>query len=91
MLFRNPPKRQTSLSLNINGRQIEEAKTINFVRITMTPHIKWNENCKDIATRANKQIFQLWRLSKLNVEQEIYFRCTSPGSVLYFYMQTLAG
>ena len=70
MLFRNPSKRQTSLSLNINGNQIEEAKTIKFLGITMTPHLNWNEHCKDITTRANKRIFQLRRLSNLNVEQE---------------------
>ena len=36
----------------------------------MTPHLNWNEHCKDITTRANKRIFQLWRLSNLNVEQQ---------------------
>ena len=70
MLFRNPSKRQTSLSLNINGNQIEEAKTIKFLGITMTPHLNWNEHCKDITTKASKWIFQLWRLSNLNVEQQ---------------------
>ena len=70
MPFRNPSKRQTSLSLNINGRQNEEWKTINFLGITKTSHLNWNEHCKYIATRANKRIFQLWRLSNLNVEQE---------------------
>ena len=70
MLFRNPSKKQTSLSLNINGRQIEEAKTIKFLRITMTPRLNWNEHCKNIVTRANKRIFQLWRLSNFNIEQE---------------------
>ena len=70
MLFRNPSKRQLSLSLNINGNQIEEAKTIKFLGITMTPHLNWNEHCKDITTRANRRIYQLWRLSNLNVEQE---------------------
>ena len=70
MLLRNPPKRQTSLSLQINGKHIEEAKTIKFLRITMSPHLKWNKHCKDIPTRANMRIFQLRRLSNLNVEQE---------------------
>ena len=70
MLFKNPSKRQTNLSLNINGKQIEEAKTIKFLGITMTPHLNWNEHCKDIISRANKRIFQLQRLSNLNVEQE---------------------
>ena len=70
MLFKNPSKRQTNLSLNINGKQIEEAKTIKFLGITMTPHLNWNEHCQDITSSANKRIFQLQRLSNLNVEQE---------------------
>ena len=37
----------------------------------MTPHLNWNEQCKYITARANKQIFQLRRLSNLNVQQEI--------------------
>ena len=39
MIFKNPSKRQTSLSLIINGKQIEEAKTIKFLGITMTPQL----------------------------------------------------
>ena len=70
MLFKNPWKRQTSHSLNINGNQFEEAKIIKFLRITMTPHPNWNEHCKNSKTRANKRIFPLRRLSNLNVEQE---------------------
>ena len=70
MLFRNPSKRQTSPSLNINGNKIEQTKTIKFLGITRTPHLNWNDHCKDITTRANKWIFQLWRLKNLNNEQE---------------------
>ena len=36
----------------------------------MTPHLNWNEHCKDIVTRANKQMFRLWRLSNFNIEQK---------------------
>ena len=36
----------------------------------MSPHLNWNEHCKNIAISENKRIFQLWRLSNLNVEQE---------------------
>ena len=36
----------------------------------MTPQLNWNEQCKNITSRANKRIFQLQRLSDLNVEQE---------------------
>ena len=70
ILFRNPSKKQTSLSLNINRRQIEEAKTIKFLGITMTPRLNWSEHCKNVVTRANERIFQLWRLSNFNIEQE---------------------
>ena len=72
MLFKNLSKRQTSLSLNINGTEIEEAKTIKFLGTIMTPQLNWNEHCKDITSRANKRIFQLQRLSNLNVEQESF-------------------
>ena len=70
MLFRNPSKTQTSLSLNINGKQMEEAITIKFLGITMTPYLNCNEYCKTITTRANKRIFQLWRPSNFNNLQE---------------------
>ena len=70
MLFRNLSKRQTSLSLNINGKQFEEAKTSKFLGITMTKQLNWNGHCKDITSRPNKRIFQLQRLSNLNVDQE---------------------
>ena len=73
MLFKNPSKRQTSLSLNINGKQIEEAKNKKFSGITMTSQLNWKEHCKDITSRANKQIFQLHCLSNLNVEQKSLF------------------
>ena len=69
MLYRNPSKMQTSLSLNINRQQIEDAKTIEFLGISMTPHLNWNVHCKDITTRANKRIFQLWCLSNISAEQ----------------------
>ena len=70
MLFKNPSKRQTSLSLNRNGKQIGEAKTIKFLGITMTPQLNWNEHCEDITSKTNKRIFQLQRLRNLNIEQE---------------------
>ena len=39
----------------------------------MTPQLNLNEHCKDITSRANKRIFQLQRLSNLNVKQESLF------------------
>ena len=51
-------------------KQIEETKTIKFLGIIMTAQLNWNEHCKDITSRANKRIFQLQRLSNLNVEQK---------------------
>ena len=86
MLFRNPSKRQTSLSLNINGKQSEEAKSIKFLGKTMTPHLNWNEPCKDITTKANRRFFQLWRLINLNIEQEsLLLLCKSWIRPLFLY------
>ena len=45
MLLKNPSGRQSNLSLYINGKQIEEAKIIKFLGMTMTPHLYWNEHC----------------------------------------------
>ena len=47
---------------------MDKAKTIKFLGETMTPHLNWNEHCKDLTTQANRQIFQQWHLSNLNVE-----------------------
>ena len=72
MLFKNHPlKRQTSLRLNINGKQTEEAKTIKLLGITMMPHLNSNDHyCKDVTIKANKRIFQLCCPSNLKYEQE---------------------
>ena len=66
MLLRNTSKKQASLSLSVNGKQTEEAKTMSFLGKTKTPRL----NCNDIKTRANKRNVQLWRLSNLNVDQD---------------------
>ena len=53
----------------------------------MTPHLNWNEHCKHITTRTKKRIFQLRRLSNLNVEQEslrlLYKSCCIRSVFLY--------
>ena len=38
--------------------------------INFTPHLKWNEHCKNLVRRANSRPFQLWKLSNLNVNEE---------------------
>ena len=82
MLFKNPSKRQTSLSLNINQtKQFEETKAIKFLGITMTPQLNWNEQCKDITSGANKRIFQLQRLSNLNVELTSAVQVLDPATI----------
>ena len=79
LLFKNPSKKQTNLSININGKQIEGPKTVK-------PHLNWNEHCNDIPARANKRIFQLWRLINLIFEQEsllLLYKSWIRASFLY--------
>ena len=38
--------------------------------IILTPHIKGNEDCKDLIRIAESRLFQLWKLSNLNVNEE---------------------
>ena len=70
MIFKNPSKKESSLELNIKGISIQKTQLIKFLGITLTPHLKWNEHCKDLIRRANSRLFQLWRLSNLNVKEE---------------------
>ena len=71
LIFKNPSKKESSLELNIKGISIQKTRWIKFLGITLTPHLKWNEHCKDLRmNRANSRLFQLWRLSNLNVNEE---------------------
>ena len=38
--------------------------------ITLTPHLRWNDHCQSLIKRANSRLFQLWRLSNLNINEE---------------------
>ena len=53
--------------------------------MSMTPDLNWSEHSKDITTSANKQIFQLWRLSNLNAEKELGLLCKSWIRSLLLY------
>ena len=70
MLFKNLSKQVSSLDLFINGTRIEGAKSIKFLGVNLTPHLKWNQHCKSFVARANKRIYQLWRLSQINIDKE---------------------
>ena len=70
MLFKNPSKKISSLDLFINGTRIEGANSIKFLGVNLTPHLKWNQHCKGLVARANKRIYQLWRLSQINNDEE---------------------
>ena len=70
LIFKNPSKKESSLELNIKGISIQKTQSIKFLGIILTPHLKWNERCKDLIRRANSRLFHLWRLSNLNVNEE---------------------
>ena len=69
MRFKNPSKKVSSLDLFINGTRIEGANTIKFPGVKLNRHLKWNEQCKSLA-RANRIIYQLSRLSQINIDEE---------------------
>ena len=70
LIFKNPSKKESSLELNIKRIYIQNTQLTKFLVIILTPHLKWNEHCKDLIRRANSRLFQLWRLSNLNVNEE---------------------
>ena len=70
LIFKNPSKKESSLELNIKGITIQKTQSIKFLGIILTPNLKWNEHCKDLIRRANSRLFQLWKLSNLNVNEE---------------------
>ena len=70
MLFKNPSKKVSSLDLFINGTKIEDANSIKFLGVNFTPHLKWNQHCKRLVAIANKRIYQIWRLSQINIDEE---------------------
>ena len=70
MIFKNRSKKESSLELKIKEIFIQKRQSIKFLGIFLTPHLKWNEHCKDLIQRANSRLFQLWKLSNLNVNEE---------------------
>ena len=70
LIFKNPSKKESSLELNIKGISIQKTQSIKFLGINLTPHLEWNEHCKELIRRANSRLFQLWNLSNLNVNEE---------------------
>ena len=69
LIFKNPSKKKPSIELNIKRISIQKTQSIKFLGITFTPHLKWNEHCKDLVQRANSRLFQLWKLSNLNFNE----------------------
>ena len=44
--------------------------SIKFLGVKFTPHLKWNQHCKSLVAREKKRIYQLWRLSQINIDEE---------------------
>ena len=80
--FKYTSKKEYFLELNIKGISIQKTKSIQFLGFILTPHLKWNEHCQGLIRRANSRLFQLWKLSNLNVNEEslilVYNSWTRP-------------
>ena len=70
MIFKNPSKKESELNLKIKGVPIGKTISLNFLGITLTPHLRWNDHCSSLVKKANSRSFQLWRLSNLNINEE---------------------
>ena len=70
LTFKNPSKKKSSIELNVKGLSTQNTQPIKFLGIILSPHLKWNELCKDLVRRANSRLFQLWKLSKLIFNRE---------------------
>ena len=70
MIFKNPSKKKSELNLKIKGVSVGKTQSLKFLSITFTPHLRWNDHCNSLIKRANSRLFQLWRLSNLNINEE---------------------
>ena len=70
MIFKNPTKNESELNLKIIGVPIGKTISLKFLGITLTPHLRWNDHCNNLVKKANRRLFQLWRLSNLNINEE---------------------
>ena len=69
-MFKNPSKKESELNLKIKGVPIGKTDSLKFLGITLTPHLRWNDHCNSLVMKANSRLFQLWRLSNLNINEE---------------------
>ena len=70
MIFKNPSEKKSELNLKIKGVPVGKTQSLKFLGITLTSHLRWNDHCKSLIKRANSRLFQLWRLSNLNIDEE---------------------
>ena len=70
MIFKNPSKKECELNLKIKGVPVGKTQSLKFLGITLTPHFRWNDHCNSLIKRANSRLFQLWRLSNLNINEK---------------------
>ena len=70
MIFKNPSKKESELNLKIKGVPIGRTESLKFLGITLTPHLRWNDHCNSLVKKANSRLFQLRRLSNLNINEE---------------------
>ena len=70
IIFKNPSKKQSDLNLKIKGVPIGKTESLRFLGITLAPNLRWNDHCNSLVKKANSRLFQLWRLSNLNINEE---------------------
>ena len=70
MIFKNPSKKKSELNLKIKGVPVGKTQSLKFLGITLTLNIRRNDHCNSLKKRANSRLFQLWRLSNQNINEE---------------------
>ena len=70
IIFKNPSKKESELNLKIKGVPIGKTDSLQFLGITLTPHLRWNDHCNSLVKKANSRLIQLWRLSNLNINEK---------------------
>ena len=70
MIYKHPSEKESELNLKIKGVPIGRTISLKFLGFTLTPHLRWNDHCSSLVKKANIRLFQLWRLSNLNINEE---------------------
>ena len=62
MIFHKPKRKLPKLTLNINGINIEQCSTFNFLGLTLNQNLTWNDHIRKISLKIARSIGQLKNL-----------------------------